>query len=426
MALQQGKNDIGNYWRNGKNGKTFYYGDEDAEGSAEAKAKAELDNTDVTAGKATLEQFNLERSIFLSGEFYSYMAEDIVKKIISLNAESAEDINIFINSPGGNLFALEAIRSAMKGSKAPVNTICLGLAASCGSLLLASGNKRYIGKSSKTMIHKISAGVHGTLDEMNDGMEYFNKLNKEVYDEFSERTGQSSASLDKLMYKRDIFMSADQTVAFGLADAVLLNTDEEIKNAGFKYEAFNSAYGLDELLFLELSKSVKNEAPPQKQEPEGEPQMIKRDEAVNALLQYGVDVKKLQSDTTAMAKDLTDTKLELKNEKDAHAEAKKELLKIKNEVEKKEKADILAELKNEGKIGEADEKAFEIPFANMSVEQCREFAKNMSPKMNMNRESSGEGSEATETVNGAEDDKKVMAYMKEHNVDYPTAAMAVI
>ena len=164
-----------------------------------------------------------ERLIFIVGPVEDYMANLVVAQLLFLESENPEkDIALYINSPGGSVSAGLAIYDTMQFIKPDVSTICVGLAASMGAVLLAGGaaGKRYSLPNSKIMIHQPSAGFQGQASDIDiharDVMETKERLNRIL----AKHTGQSIERV-KQDSDRDNFMSAETARAYGLVDSML-------------------------------------------------------------------------------------------------------------------------------------------------------------------------------------------------------------
>jgi ATP-dependent Clp protease, protease subunit len=164
-----------------------------------------------------------ERVIFIVGPVEDYMANLVVAQMLFLESENPDaDINLYINSPGGSVSAGLAIYDTMQFVKPKVSTMCIGLAASMGAVLLAGGahGKRYTLPNSKIMIHQPSAGFQGQASDIDiharDVMETKLRLNGIL----AKHSGQTEERV-KLDSDRDNFMTAEQAKAYGLVDSVL-------------------------------------------------------------------------------------------------------------------------------------------------------------------------------------------------------------
>jgi ATP-dependent Clp protease, protease subunit len=164
-----------------------------------------------------------ERVVFLVGPVEDYTANLIVAQLLFLESENPDkDIAIYINSPGGSVSAGLAVYDTMQFIKPDVSTICVGLAASMGAVLLAGGQagKRYALPNSKIMIHQPSAGFQGQASDIDiharDVMETRERLNKIL----AVHTRQTVERI-KQDSDRDNFMSAEMAKAYGLIDTVL-------------------------------------------------------------------------------------------------------------------------------------------------------------------------------------------------------------
>lgn len=163
-----------------------------------------------------------DRIIFLTGEIYDEMANLVIAQMIFLEAEDPDkDIALYINSPGGSVTAGMAIYDTMQHIKCDVATICIGLAASMGSFLLAAGakGKRKALPNSEVMIHQPSGGARGQATDIAIHAEQIIKTKKKLNEILSKRTGQPLERIEKDV-ERDFFMTAEEAKAYGLIDEV--------------------------------------------------------------------------------------------------------------------------------------------------------------------------------------------------------------
>jgi len=169
-----------------------------------------------------------DRIIMLSGEVNDHMANVIVAQLLFLAAEDPEkDIHLYINSPGGSVTAGMAIFDTMNYIKCDVSTICIGIAASMGALLLAAGEKgkRYILPNSEVMIHQPLGGARGQATEIAIVAEHILKTRHKLNLILAEKTGQSLETIQKDT-ERDNFMSANEAKDYGLVDQIIDQTDD--------------------------------------------------------------------------------------------------------------------------------------------------------------------------------------------------------
>ncbi len=164
-----------------------------------------------------------ERIIFIDGEINDATADLVVAQILFLESENSEkDISIYINSPGGSVTAGLAIYDTMQYVKCPIQTICLGQAASMGAFLLAGGTKgkRYTLPSARVMIHQPWGGVEGQESDIAIHAKEILRLKKLTIEHFAEQTGKPFDEVAKDM-ERDFFMSAEEALAYGIVDKVM-------------------------------------------------------------------------------------------------------------------------------------------------------------------------------------------------------------
>ena len=152
----------------------------------------------------------------------------IVAQLLFLESENPDkDIFFYINSPGGSVSAGLAIYDTMQFIKPDVSTLCIGQAASMGAFLLAAGakGKRYVLPNSRVMIHQPLGGFQGQASDIEIHAREILYLRGRLNELMAKHTGQSVEAIDRDT-DRDNFMSADQSVEYGLVDKVLLNRGE--------------------------------------------------------------------------------------------------------------------------------------------------------------------------------------------------------
>lgn len=164
-----------------------------------------------------------ERIIFVSGEVNDTMADLVVAQLLFLEAEDPEkDIQMYINSPGGNVTSGFAIFDTMNHIKPDVSTICVGLAASMGAILLTAGTKgkRFALPNADIMIHQPLGGSQGQAEDIRIQAEKILETRERLNKILAERTGQPLQKIEKDT-DRDFFMSAERAVEYGIIDKVL-------------------------------------------------------------------------------------------------------------------------------------------------------------------------------------------------------------
>jgi ATP-dependent Clp protease protease subunit len=164
-----------------------------------------------------------DRILMLDGEVNSHSSSLIVAQLLFLESENPDkDISFYINSPGGSVTDGLSILDTMNFIRPDISTIVVGQAASMGSLLASSGTpgKRLILPYARHMIHQVSSGTRGTAIDMKIALEETLKLNTMLTEIYVKNTGKDYQQLEKDM-SRDCFMSAEQSVAYGLADQVI-------------------------------------------------------------------------------------------------------------------------------------------------------------------------------------------------------------
>ena len=176
-------------------------------------------------GEKTYDIFSrllMDRIIFLGTPINDDVANVIIAQLLFLEADNPEkDVYLYINSPGGSVYAGMAIYDTMQHMRSPINTICMGMAASMGSFLLTAGTK---GKRSalphaRIMIHQPSGGSQGTAADIEIQAREILRIRSEMNGLYAKHTGQSIEQIERDI-DRDRYMSADEAVAYGLIDTV--------------------------------------------------------------------------------------------------------------------------------------------------------------------------------------------------------------
>ncbi|HRK84269.1 MULTISPECIES: ATP-dependent Clp endopeptidase proteolytic subunit ClpP [Alcaligenes] len=169
-----------------------------------------------------------ERIIFLVGPVHDNSANLIVAQLLFLESENPEkDISLYINSPGGSVYAGLAIYDTMQFVKPEVSTLCTGMAASMGAFLLSSGvkGKRLALPNSRIMIHQPSGGARGQASDIQIQAKEILSLRERLNKILAENCGQPVERIE-LDTERDNFMAAEDAVAYGLIDKVMSTRDE--------------------------------------------------------------------------------------------------------------------------------------------------------------------------------------------------------
>ncbi|MGM0902652.1 MAG: ATP-dependent Clp endopeptidase proteolytic subunit ClpP [Bacillota bacterium] len=170
-----------------------------------------------------------DRIIMLGSAIDDNVANSIVAQLLFLEAENPEkDISLYINSPGGSITAGMAIFDTMQFIKAPVHTICIGMAASMGAFLLAAGEKgkRYALPNAEVMIHQPLGGAQGQATEIDIAAKRILFLRDKLNGILSDRTGQPLEVIERDT-ERDNFMTAERAKEYGLIDEIVTRNPEK-------------------------------------------------------------------------------------------------------------------------------------------------------------------------------------------------------
>ena len=204
------------YWN-----KSWRADDEPEEDEKEAQPKSDL----MMFSKKLEKYFFESRSIYLWGVVDDKTAKDVVSKMLLLDADKpGEEIKFYINSPGGVVTSGMVMYDTMRMIKSPVSTICMGLAASMGSILLSGGEKgkRYIYPHGEVMIHQPSLGGHiqGVSADMEIHAEQILRTKEMGARILAENTGQTIERIRK-DFERDYWMDAEKSIEYGIVDKII-------------------------------------------------------------------------------------------------------------------------------------------------------------------------------------------------------------
>ncbi|MCQ9154623.1 ATP-dependent Clp protease proteolytic subunit [Acidomonas methanolica] len=164
-----------------------------------------------------------ERIIFLTGPVYDQVAALLSAQLLYLESVNpSKEISFYINSPGGIVSAGLAIYDTMQYIRSPVSTVCIGQAASMGSLLLAGGEKgrRYSLPNARIMVHQPSGGAQGQASDIEIQAREILLVRQRLNEIYREHTGQSLEEIERKL-ERDSYLSAEEALAFGLIDEVV-------------------------------------------------------------------------------------------------------------------------------------------------------------------------------------------------------------
>ena len=170
-----------------------------------------------------------ERVIFITGPIEDQMATLICAQLLYLEAENPKkEINLYINSPGGVVTAGMGIYDTMQFIKPAVSTLCIGQAASMGSLLLCAGNSdmRFALPNARIMVHQPSGGFQGQASDIQRHAEDIMKMKRRLNEVYVKHTGQSYETIEDTL-DRDHFMTADESKEFGIIDKVIEQREGE-------------------------------------------------------------------------------------------------------------------------------------------------------------------------------------------------------
>ena len=164
-----------------------------------------------------------ERIIFITGPIEDHVSALVCAQLLFLEAENPKkEISMYINSPGGVVTSGMAVYDTMEFVKPPVSTLCVGQAASMGSLLLCAGEKdmRFSTPNARIMVHQPSGGFQGQASDIERHAEDIIKMKRRLNEIYVKHTGQTYEAIETTL-DRDYFMTAEQAREFGIVDQVI-------------------------------------------------------------------------------------------------------------------------------------------------------------------------------------------------------------
>lgn len=167
-----------------------------------------------------------DRIIILSGEIDDTLANSVVAELLYLDSINHDEINLYINSPGGSITAGMAIFDTMNFIQSDVSTICIGMAASMAAFLLSCGKKgkRFALPNSEIMIHQPLGGIQGQATEIKIAAERILKLKHKLNSILSKNTNQPLEKIEKDT-ERDYFLEAEEALDYGLIDKIIIKKE---------------------------------------------------------------------------------------------------------------------------------------------------------------------------------------------------------
>ena len=168
-----------------------------------------------------------ERIVFVTGQVEDNMASLIVAQLLFLESENSQDISMYINSPGGVVTSGLSIYDTMQHIRPPVSTVCMGQAASMGSLLLAAGEKgmRFATPNARIMVHQPSGGFQGQASDIERHARDIIKMKRKLNEVYVRHCGKTYEEVETTL-DRDHFMDAGEAQDWGLIDKVMTSRSE--------------------------------------------------------------------------------------------------------------------------------------------------------------------------------------------------------
>lgn len=168
------------------------------------------------------------RQIYLFTTVDEFSAQMIVSQLLDYDRQSNDEITMFINSPGGSVTQLFSIIDAMDLIKSPIRTVVIGQAASCAAVIAAYGDTRLITEKSEFMLHEVWQYMVGSYSDFDESFKRMDDKQNKLLSILSSSTGKTVDQLKAIIKKNDVYYTADQAVAFGLADRVIKPAEAQL------------------------------------------------------------------------------------------------------------------------------------------------------------------------------------------------------
>lgn len=369
-----------------------------------------------------LTELNQKRMVYLYDQFHQETAEDITKKLIAMDAVSNEDIYLIINSYGGQVYSLMAMIDAINNLKSKVNTVCLGIGASCGAVLFSLGNKRYIGENSKLMFHQVSTMAWGTVDQIENDLKEAKELNDKLFNLVLGRSKLDNNGLADI-FAKDSYITAASAIEKGFADEVI-EVEKEVENEAYEMvKSFTGSFRDEAYLAIVASKfpvNVTKENTVRK-----EKKSMNLEEIKAEALKLGLDIDAITNAIGVKDAEISNLKAVVEEK-----EVKINVLAACNEKllsdQKEEKLNsILDKLIDSGKSTQDYNVALKEMFADKAVEQIEKFCEKLPVLVKFNRKSEDtvdvpDASDKAGQLKSAVEEIKALAAQK--NITFDQAA----
>ena len=372
-----------------------------------------------------LSDINLDRSVYLFDQFQQETAEEITKSLLLLDSKATEDIYLIINSYGGQVYALMSILDTISNIKSNVNTVCLGIGASCGAILFSMGKKRYIGENSKLMFHQVSTFAYGTVDQVENDLEEAKSLNDKIFNMLLERSGMDKDNLEKL-FSKDSYVDAEKAISSGFADGIIeLDTEEQSE----AYEMVKNFVGAmkDEAYFaIVASKFSNSRLQPVKYNKKGEKHMDLEEIKQELLNKHQIDVDNLLNDITQLKTNLTDMEAKLAEKTAELDKINADKLAFEAKVKEDKLNSILDKLISDGKSTQVLNADYKEMFSAMEFDRIEKFCANLPVIVKLDRQSEHVPEDTSNLTDEEKRVESIKAFALENKISFTDAAIQLM
>ncbi|MCX6223932.1 MAG: ATP-dependent Clp protease proteolytic subunit [Bacteroidia bacterium] len=371
MNVKHDKDRLGTFAQaSGSKRKSYYLTKEDKPEAEKRAGKVRNEHPDLL-----FDNLKTDRMVMMFDYFCQESSSKLITKLVGMDSKSSDDVTLFINSEGGEVDSLQAILDTIGAMRSKVNTVCLGMAASCGAALYSAGNRRYIGPRSRVLIHEPAGGAWGSTSRIAEKLAAFKLLEDKLLGEVADNSGQTREFVRSIVRNTDVILDADESIAFGISDGIMICKDTNKLES--KIAAYASANRGGEPEFNRLVSIVVKYC----HDNEGEEKPMDLKEILEKLKnEHRIDVNELQNKVTGVSDILTmnaaleaekaTMKVKISSLTDRLVAAEKESSNIKMDA-------LLNSLIDAGKATQATNKINRAAFTAVGYDQAVEMVKDM-------------------------------------------------
>ena len=379
-----------------------------------------------------LSDMNLNRTVYLFDQFWQETAEDLITQLLDLDSQSNDDIYLVINSYGGAVYALLSIIDTVENLKSKINTVCLGIAASCGAVLFSLGNKRYIGENSKLMIHEVSTIMWGKTKDLENEMQEVRDLNNKLFTMLLNRSNLSEERMREV-FEKDSYLDAKTALEYGLVDEIIDEPEEdEDKNIYYDNsikDFVNSFKGTsrDGAIAMAMANKPLNSRSLLNQVKASISNNKKKGEKAMGLNELKNELKEKHNiDIDAQISEISNLKTSIADRDAKIATLEQEKEDLENAYANEKIEELLNSLIEDKKSTQKLNEGYRIMFSNMKFEDAKEFCANLQSIVKTTQESNSanDNEDDGDDTDKEKEKAEIKALAEEKSLSFSDAAVA--